>query len=366
MCECKQSYYCSNSCREKHILKLQVLYPQEDWKSQRQGYANSSSLWSIIKGWKSSLNQDKISDTLWSPCKHGKAYEPVALKYLSFRGMKIKHCGSVAHDNNLIRASPDGLMVWKNKLTNIEIKCPVNPNNMTSKSMIYYHQYHAAAQCCKSEKILFARFLFKEEFDKWEYDKGFPPGYWGFNCEAFGYFTNRYRTEFKLFRKGDPIPRDLSTYAVKFNLEKINEEWFDPIDVITPNLRSIKEFVTDLRTRRKPKLRKLIDIRTYLKHFTEIDKIFIDNFFQNLDEPVEIDEEMTKWLGFKTKQSLYRIIKNNFPDAEYLTLDKKKLYKLTKDQFKKLCMNINTDRGIEIRKYYLKIEEEITKLLSDI
>lgn len=391
-CLCNDKSYCSNTCREKRILKLQVLYPQEDWVSQRQGYANSSSLWSIIKGWKSAFDHDRIRNDVggWTACKHGKAYEPVALEYLRMKhGMKIKHCGSVPHDNGLIRASPDGLMIWNDKLVNIEIKCPVNSNNMSGKSLIYEHQYHSAALCCKTEQVYFVKFLFREEYGKWEYDKGFPPGTWGKNCIAYGYFTNKWRNDFKLFIDGEPP--NVPQWAVKFNLERIREKWEDPVDVITPNLEQIKSFIEELRSRRMPSTRQLVDIKTYLKNFANVDEIYIDKFWTLLfnKKKIIIDDEIVEWFGYEPtksgKKTMRRMLRRKCPDVEEITYAqaiesnpdlvikqkvkyrmKMKFAVLKRKDFKKLCMTAPNDRGEEIRKYYMKMEEVFENLLEDI
>ena len=158
----------------EQIDKLKILYPPEAFWTQRGGYANSSSMHHIIReNYGTCLSRENSKRIYNSAIRHGNLYEEVALKYLAHKySTKISNVGSVQHPKyKFVRATPDGLAILNDRLTSIEIKCPVNPARVTAHIPEYLAQCHTAAQCCDTEQILFARFLFIEQENKYQTPK---------------------------------------------------------------------------------------------------------------------------------------------------------------------------------------------------
>lgn len=126
---------------------------------------------------------------------------------------------------------------------------------------------------------------------------------------------------------------------------------------------------------------KMID---YLKDtFTDKEqKWYIANFYVYLhydpinDYPINLDN-IYKMLGFQTKGNAKKALKNNFTieqDYKEVIMHKDKNSKggrpemevmLNVDTFKTFCMLIKTDKGKDIRKYYIKLENIFNKITKD-
>jgi phage anti-repressor protein len=122
---------------------------------------------------------------------------------------------------------------------------------------------------------------------------------------------------------------------------------------------------------------------TYLKEqFTEQDQqLFLDSFYLYLQYDSEKDfvinlDDIYQWIGFANKGNAKRTLENNFTkgeDYKNLLLRTEKQVKdgknlggaglneeslmLNVDTFKNLCILAKTDKGKEIRKYYVKMEK---------
>jgi hypothetical protein len=132
----------------------------------------------------------------------------------------------------------------------------------------------------------------------------------------------------------------------------------------------------------------LIDVKQYIE-FTkfDIDKLHIDKFWNQLKDnvPILIDDDLIRWLGFNGKIDkaryhllrslelykiklneikydqlpLYRDSESKFENDSETNLKKRNFIILNSDEFRKLCMRIQTDRGEKIRDYYLALEKLI-------
>lgn len=109
---------------------------------------------------------------------------------------------------------------------------------------------------------------------------------------------------------------------------------------------------------------------------------YIANFYVYLhyhptnDYPINLDN-IYRMLGFTTKGNAKRTLENNFTSGEDYKLsliksDKREIggsmleeIMLNIDTFKTLCMIIKTDKGKEIRKYYVKLENIFNKIINE-
>jgi phage anti-repressor protein len=88
--------------------------------------------------------------------------------------------------------------------------------------------------------------------------------------------------------------------------------------------------------------------------------------------PVDFDPAW-QWVGYSTKQKGLNMLTTNFEkDMDFLTVRLKSTggrpaegYFLTVDCFKSFCMMAGTQKGKEVRKYYLEIEREYRRLLAE-
>lgn len=87
--------------------------------------------------------------------------------------------------------------------------------------------------------------------------------------------------------------------------------------------------------------------------------------------PVDFDRAW-KWVGYSTKASALRALEEHFVAGEDFSTTKGKSiggrrpdqYALTTDCFKEFCMMAGTDKGKEVRKYYLDIERQFIAALK--
>jgi phage anti-repressor protein len=120
----------------------------------------------------------------------------------------------------------------------------------------------------------------------------------------------------------------------------------------------------------------MLNLQEYLKKYTTISIIFINDFFnmynmETEDNDFVIDiEKIAKWLKSRKetiKNTLtntyiknidYRIIKNNNAKIKGRP---KELILLTPNCFKRLCMSSKTIKAEEVRTYFLELEKHINK-----
>ncbi len=120
------------------------------------------------------------------------------------------------------------------------------------------------------------------------------------------------------------------------------------------------------------------------KEFTEEEnKWYIANLYMYMnyhptnDFPINLDT-LVKLVGFSNKQNAKRTLKNNFTEGEdykiaLLRKDERKnegghneeTIMLNIDTFKNMCMLVKTDKGKQIRKYYVKLENIYNKIIKE-
>jgi phage anti-repressor protein len=104
------------------------------------------------------------------------------------------------------------------------------------------------------------------------------------------------------------------------------------------------------------------------------------NFHPTNDYPINLDD-VFGLIGFANKGNAMKLIKNNFVvDEDYKILllrtekqnrvenrggHNKEIVKLNIDTFKNLCMITKTEKGKEIRKYYVKMENIYNELIKE-
>ena len=118
----------------------------------------------------------------------------------------------------------------------------------------------------------------------------------------------------------------------------------------------------------------MITFAEFLKKYSTIPNLFIDDFFSLLGNYQEYNNDffinfdnVVKWLG-QRKDSTKRTLEDNFIKNVDYTLKKEigrgkprnKIF-LNKEAFKKLCMISKSNKAKEVREYFLKIEETLDK-----
>ena len=101
------------------------------------------------------------------------------------------------------------------------------------------------------------------------------------------------------------------------------------------------------------------------------------NYHATNDYPINL-EDVYKMIGFVHKKNAKRTLENNFIEGEdykvaLLHTEKRKneggfnkeTVMLNVDTFKNLCMMVKTDKGKEIRKYYVKLENIHNKIIKE-
>ena len=87
--------------------------------------------------------------------------------------------------------------------------------------------------------------------------------------------------------------------------------------------------------------------------------------------PVDFDE-VWQWVGYAKKQNAVELLKTNFEEQlDFLPQKVKSTggrplqgYCLTVDCFKAFCMMAGTERGKEVRKYYLAVEKALAAMMK--
>lgn len=149
--------------------------------------------------------------------------------------------------------------------------------------------------------------------------------------------------------------------------------------IIAPKSINFKELVknsnTTLSLNFETKLIKILN-----QEFTqEEQKWYITNLYIYMnyhptnDYPINL-EDVFHMIGFANKGNAKRTLVNNFTKEEdykitFLPSEKGQIsreeIKLNVDTFKNLCMLIKTDKGREIRKYYIKLENIYNKIIQE-
>ena len=123
-----------------------------------------------------------------------------------------------------------------------------------------------------------------------------------------------------------------------------------------------------------------LSLQEYLKKFSSINNHFIDDFFSLYNENTN-DEDFVinfdisaKWLNIR-KDSLKRtLIESYRKNIDYkITINKAisagrpaEIIYLTPDCFKRLCMLTKSEKGEEVRSYYIQLEKHIDKYKDNI
>lgn len=113
---------------------------------------------------------------------------------------------------------------------------------------------------------------------------------------------------------------------------------------------------------------------------TDEQQLFVDNFVTYVKHHEEPDafvvnfDDVLVWLGFTRRDNAVRLLKRKFVrESDYITAPlsggavfqggghNKDCYMLTVDAFKNLCMLAETDKGTQVRKYYIRMENTLFK-----
>lgn len=122
-----------------------------------------------------------------------------------------------------------------------------------------------------------------------------------------------------------------------------------------------------------------LSLQEYLKKFSSINNHFIDDFFslynENTNDDFVINFDISaKWLNIR-KDSLKRtLIESYRKNIDYKTTIEKsnsagrptEIIYLTPDCFKRLCMLTKSEKGEEVRSYYIQLEKHIDKYKDNI
>lgn len=118
-----------------------------------------------------------------------------------------------------------------------------------------------------------------------------------------------------------------------------------------------------------------IKLQDYLKKYSTINTLFIDDFFGLYDVSTAYNdfvidlEKISKWLNSR-KETLKNTLTNSYiKDVDYKIYIKSKKIKgrpselilLTPECFKRLCMSSKTKKAEEVRTYFIELEKHIDK-----
>ena len=119
----------------------------------------------------------------------------------------------------------------------------------------------------------------------------------------------------------------------------------------------------------------MITFAEFLKKYSTIPNLFIDNFYGIIKDYKDLDdlfyislEDVSKWINQKKGNIKRTLIKNFSKNVDY-TLKKvverggkpKEIILLKSSTFKKLCMMLNNKKAKEVREYFLKVEETLNQ-----
>ena len=119
----------------------------------------------------------------------------------------------------------------------------------------------------------------------------------------------------------------------------------------------------------------MITFAEFLKKYSTIPNLFIDDFYGIIKDYKELDDlfyisldNISKWIN-KRKDNLKQVLIKNFSKNVDYTLEKvverggkpKEIILLKSSTFKKLCMMLNNKKAKEVREYFLKVEETLDK-----
>jgi phage anti-repressor protein len=117
----------------------------------------------------------------------------------------------------------------------------------------------------------------------------------------------------------------------------------------------------------------------FIKKYTNISNKFIDDFYEIFNDDIEIynnsfiinSEILIKWLNIKQRENFINTIENSYIlDKDYIIEypnkntkggGNKKIYYLTTKAAKKYCLMTKSDKGNEVRNYFINIEEVLYK-----
>lgn len=123
-----------------------------------------------------------------------------------------------------------------------------------------------------------------------------------------------------------------------------------------------------------------ISFKDYLKKFSSVSNLFIDDFFSHYDENTSdkdfvVDFDNTaKWLK-QRKDSLKRTLLETYrKNIDYTVSINKSItvgrpsekILLTPDCFKRICMLTKSSKGEEVRSYYIQLEKHLDKYKDNI
>lgn len=154
------------------------------------------------------------------------------------------------------------------------------------------------------------------------------------------------------------------------------------IIIIKPKSVDILELISNKENKLSDNIQSIL-INTIKDSFTEEEqRWYISNFYMYMnyhpttDFPINLDN-VFNMIGFANKGNALKTIKNNFTvneDYKQVVIHLENNLKggrpleeimLNIDTFKTLCMLAKTDKGKEIRKYYVKLENIYNKILKE-
>ena len=118
-----------------------------------------------------------------------------------------------------------------------------------------------------------------------------------------------------------------------------------------------------------------MDLKTYLKKYTSMDKSLIDGFYElkkaanKSEDGLTVDlDEVAKWLETQKSTLKKSLVKSYTKDVDYIIKDEKnkdgrvvETILLTPSCFKMVCMTSRTKRGEDARTYFIELEKHINK-----
>jgi phage anti-repressor protein len=123
-----------------------------------------------------------------------------------------------------------------------------------------------------------------------------------------------------------------------------------------------------------------LSLQEYLKKFSSINNHFIDDFFSLYDENTEDNDfvinidAVSKWLNILRGNIKKTLVETYRERIDYkITVEKstnagrpKETIYLTPDCFKRICMLTKSEKGEEVRSYYIQLEKHIDKYKDNI
>jgi putative phage-type endonuclease len=203
--------------RKNTLIKNSIQALTKEWFKIRENQISGTDIGTIIgvnhHDNTISLLNKKLNPTLKRIdniyTRHGVKYEPVAISILeTMKNIKIEEIGYVVdEEKQYLGATPDGITIYNNELSLIEIKCPLQRTITGMIPMTYYAQMQLQMFVCKIKQSLFFECDF-EIISEEEYEQEDDDITKGYNKEAKEYW--RLRNYNLVEVKYDPL--FLSTY----------------------------------------------------------------------------------------------------------------------------------------------------------